>query len=125
MDSKPSVKLELKLDWIQLYLLRQEAAEAKRLKLALHAQLEPLQDAFKHASDTHLKLAKQQRELEKELFEEFSTIHKLPHRGGPHKYSPPKRTPTLATPKTESEIDQLLELLLHGDFEAGIQLLKQ
>jgi hypothetical protein len=117
--------IDLKLDWIQLYLLRQQTAEAKRQKLSLHTQLEPLQEQFKRASDTHLRLAKQQQELEKSLFLEFSGIHKLPHRGGPHKYSPPKRTPLLATPKSEAQIDQLLELLLHGDFEAGIQLLKR
>jgi hypothetical protein len=117
--------MELKLDWIELYMLRKTTAEAKRKKDIIHKQLEIIQANFKDASTTHLALAKQQQELEKKLFEEFSGIHKLPHRGGPHKYSPPKRTPTLATPKTESEIDQLLELLLHGDFEAGVQLLKR
>lgn len=117
--------IDLELDWIQLYLLRKSTGEAKRKKDAIHTQLEIVQADFKAASTTHLSLAKQQQELEKKLFEEFTGIHKVRSTTGPRHYSPPKPTSTTPTPKTDSEIDTILELLLSGDFKRGAALLKR
>jgi hypothetical protein len=117
--------IDLKLDWLQLYLLRKSTAEAKRKKDAIHTQLEIVQADFKAASTTHLSLAKEQQELEKKLFAEFTGIHKIRSTTGPRHYSPPKAVDKLHLPQSEAEIDQLLELILAGDFKKVAKALAQ